>query len=137
MRQGKPTARGRTDHRITAAGKRFLKDVWHALIEDGPSGDLDADLRVALLALWVENDRDQAADFQRKGAARRFESIDTVNQRDDTTPVPALARWYRMLHAASAEAVVKGESAAALTMAKALPRNSSVRKKRTKRTPRP
>jgi DNA-binding PadR family transcriptional regulator len=44
VRQGKPGSRGRTDRRITPAGKKLLKIGWKSLIEDGPSGDLDADL---------------------------------------------------------------------------------------------
>jgi DNA-binding PadR family transcriptional regulator len=44
VRQGKSGSRGRTDHRITPAGKKLLKIGWKSLIEDGPSGDLDADL---------------------------------------------------------------------------------------------
>jgi hypothetical protein len=39
-------------HKITAAGQRYLKSGWRQLIDDGPSGDRDADLRVVLLALW-------------------------------------------------------------------------------------
>ena len=39
VHQGKPGARGRTDHQVTAAGKRLLKEGWLALIEEGPSGD--------------------------------------------------------------------------------------------------
>lgn len=45
VRQGKPGARGRTDHWITSAGKKLLKTGWRELIENGPSGDLEADLR--------------------------------------------------------------------------------------------
>src|SRR5260370_27781281 len=51
LRQGKPGPRGRADYRVTATGKRLLKDGWLPLIEAGPSGDPDSDLRVALLAL--------------------------------------------------------------------------------------
>ena len=51
--QGRPGPRGRTDHKITAEGRRHLKRGWRNLIDDGPSGDPDADLRVALLFLWV------------------------------------------------------------------------------------
>jgi len=52
VRHGKPGSRGRTDYQVTAAGKRLLKGGWLPLIEEGPSGDVDSDLRVALLALW-------------------------------------------------------------------------------------
>ena len=35
VRQGKPGPRGRTDHRITAAGEKLLKTGWRDLIERG------------------------------------------------------------------------------------------------------
>jgi DNA-binding PadR family transcriptional regulator len=53
VRQGKPGARGRTDYKVTASGKERLRDGWLPLIEAGPSGVLDSDLRVALLAIWA------------------------------------------------------------------------------------
>ena len=52
VRQGKPGARRRTDYKVTATGKKLLRDGWLPLIEAGPSGDLDSDLREALLAIW-------------------------------------------------------------------------------------
>ena len=64
--QGKPGSRGRTDYKITAQGSRRLKDGWRELIDQGPSGDLVADLRIALLALWIGNDRRLAVKFLRK-----------------------------------------------------------------------
>ena len=54
VRQLKTGPSGRTGHKTTAAGRKFLSSSWRTLIDDGPSGDLDADLRVALLAVsWV------------------------------------------------------------------------------------
>src|ERR1700758_2009670 len=70
VRQGKPGPRGRTDHRITPAGKKQLKTAWRTLLDDGPSGDLDADLRVALLALWAGGERRLAVDFLRQSAEK-------------------------------------------------------------------
>jgi DNA-binding PadR family transcriptional regulator len=75
VRQGKPGARGRTGHQVTAAGKRLLKDGWLALIEEGPSGDVDSDLRVALLALLGGGDPRLAADLLRQSADRKMESV--------------------------------------------------------------
>src|ERR1700688_4404123 len=75
VRQGKPGARGRTDHQVTAAGKRLLKDGWLAPIEEGPSGDVDSDLRVALLAMLGGGDRRLAADFLRRSADKKMESV--------------------------------------------------------------
>jgi DNA-binding PadR family transcriptional regulator len=134
---GKPGSRGRTDHRVTAEGRRYLKNGWRELIDEGPSGDLDADLRVALLALSVGGDRRMAADFLRQSAARRLESIIPAEEPDEPISPPPLALWYRRLRSLSAEALIKGESSAALAMAKALPRSPSGRKPPITSQPRP
>ena len=122
---GMPGARGRLNHKITVEGRRYLQSGWKELIDNGPSGDLDADLRVALLALWVGGDRRLAANFLRQSSAQRLETISNVEKPGGPAPLPSLALWYRRLRSTSAEALVKGESAAALAMAKALPRGRS------------
>ena len=94
VRQGKPGPRGRTDHRITSVGKKLLKTGWRDLIEDGPSGDLDADLRVALLALWVGKDRHLAADFPKQYAARKRASIEALKESSEPSSESPLADWY-------------------------------------------
>ena len=78
VRQGKPGPRGRTAYQVIATGKRLLKNGWVALIEEGPSGDVDSDLRVALLALLGGSDRRLAADFLRQSADKKLESMDAV-----------------------------------------------------------
>jgi hypothetical protein len=128
--QGKPGLRGRADYKMTAAGRRYLECGWKKLIEDGPSGDLDADLRVALLALFVGGDRGIAKDFLRLTSAHRLESADKLEEPTESSSLPPLALWYRRLRSASSEALMKGESAAALAMAKALPRKPSGSQKR-------
>jgi hypothetical protein len=125
--QGKPGRRGRADHKITADGRRCLKSGWKELIDDGPSGDLDADLRVALLAVWLGGDRRLGADFLRQSAGKKLDAICKIEESDEASAFPLLALWYKRLRAASAEALIKGESAAALAMAKALPRAASGR----------
>lgn len=122
---GKPGARGRMSHKVTAEGRRYLAGGWRTLIDDGPSGDLDADLRVALLALWVGGDRRMAADFLRQSADQRLGAICNVEKPDPLPSLPSLATWYRRLRSTSAEALIKGEAAAALAMAKALPKSRS------------
>jgi DNA-binding PadR family transcriptional regulator len=127
--QGKPGSRGRADYKITAAGRRYLKSAWKELIEDGPSGDLDADLRVALLALFVGGDRGLAKDFLRLTSANRLESAVKLEEPIESPSLPPLAMWYRRLRSASLDALMKGESTAALAMAKALPRKPSGKQK--------
>jgi DNA-binding PadR family transcriptional regulator len=87
----KPGPRGRADRRLTAEGLRYLKGGWRALIDEGPSGDLDADLRVALLAFCVGGDRRLAADFLRKSTARKLESLIPVEETDRPISLPPLA----------------------------------------------
>ena len=129
--QGKPGPRGRTAHKITSEGRRRLKEGWRELIDLGPSGDLAADLRVALLALWIGGDRQLAAGFLRQSAAQRINSVDQAKDMGELSSIPPLALSYRRLRSASAAALVKGESAAALAMAKALPRRTAAKTKQS------
>jgi DNA-binding PadR family transcriptional regulator len=121
VRQGKPGARGRTDYQATAAGKKLLKEGWLALIEEGPSGDADADLRVALLALSAGGDRRQAADFLRRSADRKMESIGAPETIDDLSALAPLARWYSDLRSSAARTLLTAESSTIRAMADALP----------------
>ncbi len=120
VRQGKPGIRGRVEYRVTRAGSKNLATGWRNLIEDGPTGDLDADLRVALLALWIGGDRRAARDFLNHAASASLEALATKEQNQQPTPSTSLAEWYRELRSASAIVLLKGESDAARAMAKAL-----------------
>jgi DNA-binding PadR family transcriptional regulator len=122
VRQGKPGARGRSDYRVSAAGKKLLRDGWLPLIEAGPSGDLDSDLRVALLAIWGSGDRRLAADFLRQSGDKKMESIATTELAGDQGDVTPLARWYTDLRSETAKALLTAESEAIRAMAEALPR---------------
>ena len=57
--------------------------------------------------------------------------------RDETASLQPLALWYRRLRSASAVALTKGESAAALVMAKELPRSAPLRAGRARTKTRP
>jgi DNA-binding PadR family transcriptional regulator len=127
VRQGKPGARDRTDHQVTAAGKRLLKDGWLALIEEGPSGDVDSDLRVALLALLAGGDRRLAADFLRRSADKKMESVAVAEPIGNPGAPPPLPRWYSYLRSSTERALLTAESAAIRAMADALPRKLSSR----------
>lgn len=126
---GKPGARGRTEHRITADGRRQLKSGWRTLLDSGPSGDLDADLRIALLTLCLGGDRRTAFEFLRQAAAQIRSAAEALDELDSSAAIPALAFWYRRLRSRAAKATAKGESAAALAMAQALPNASAVKAK--------
>ena len=130
--QGKAGPRGRTDFKVTVAGSRTLRSSWRGLIDQGPSGDLDADLRVALLALWIGHDRHLATNFLRQAAAQRLSSVGRASRQDEPVSLPPLALWYRRLRSASAVALTKGEAAAALAMARALPRSARARAGRSR-----
>jgi DNA-binding PadR family transcriptional regulator len=125
--QGKPGVRGRREYEITAEGRRRLKTGWRELIDEGPSGDLDADLRVALLALCVGGDRGMAVGFLRQAAAQRREDLEGIEAPERSDSIPSLAVWYRQLRSASASVLAKSESTAALVMAKALQKGASAR----------
>lgn len=131
----RPGNRGRMNHKITADGRRHLESGWQGLIDGGPSGDLDADLRVALLALWIGGDRRSAAEFLRKSAAKRRESISKVKKAEGPPLLPPIAFWYRRLRSISSEASIKAEFAAALAMARALPRSPTGKENRKHATP--
>jgi len=135
-RQGKPGPRGRTAHRTTSAGKNLLKSGWRELLDDGPSGDLDADLRVALLTLWAGGERRLAVDFLRQSADKKAESIEVVAEDSSSEGSAPLATWYGRLRSASAKALMRGESAAALAMAENLPSNLSRKRGQGNRTTR-
>lgn|ERR1700756_732751 len=130
IRQGKPGARGRTDHRVTPSGRKLLKTGWRDLIEDGPSGDLDADLRIALLALCVGKERRLAADFLTGTAAKKRATIEALKESSETGSESPLADWYIRLRSETAQATLKAESTAALAMAEALPWKLSAKRRR-------
>src|ERR1017187_423349 len=130
VRRSKPGARGRTDYKMSAAGKRLLRDGWLPLVEAGPSGDLDSDLRVALLAIWGSGDRRLAADFLRQSADKKMESIAGVELTGGLGEVAPLARWYTDLRSATAKALLTAESEAIRALADALPRKLTEKPRR-------
>jgi len=136
VRQGKSGARGRTDHSLTSAGKKYLKNGWHALLEDGPSGDLDADLRVALLVLWAGGKRQMASDFLRQSALKKLELLKSLEAAEDGS-VSSLADWYARLRLSSAKVLLKAESDAALQLAEGLPPRLPAKSTPTKRIAKP
>jgi DNA-binding PadR family transcriptional regulator len=121
LRSGKPGARGRIVHSITPAGGKFLKSGWRILLEDGPSGDLDADLRVALLVQWAGGKRELASDFLQQLASKKLESIKLLEEGEENGSVSSLANWYARLRLTSARTLLQAESGAALKLAEALP----------------
>ena len=122
--QGKSGLRGRTDYKITPSGKRALNAGWRLLIEHGPSGNIDADLRTALLAWWIGRDRQTAAAFLQGSAEKKIGSINPDQEKIDSE-LPPIAYWYRRLRSASADTLIRAESDAAQTMASSLPRLSA------------
>jgi DNA-binding PadR family transcriptional regulator len=129
VRQGKPGPRGRTDYQATAAGKKLLRDGWIALIEEGPSGDVDSDLRVALLAMSGGANRRLAADFLRQSGDKKMELIAVAELASDA--VAPLARWYTDLRSTSAKALLAAEYEAVRAIAEALPRKLTGKPKRS------
>lgn len=135
--QGKPGLRRRTEYKITAHGKRTLGAGWRVLIEDGPTSDLDADLRIALLALWVGRNPLLAREFLQRSAERRMETIGLEEERIELDKSFPLAYWYRRLRSSSADSLVKAESEAARVMARLLPTKLHATPVRAKRRTNP
>jgi DNA-binding PadR family transcriptional regulator len=135
VRQGKPGARRRTGYKVTAAGKRLLEDGWLPLVEAGPNGDLDSDLRVALLALWGGGDRGIAAGFLRESAHKKMALQANAEPTSDSGKVAPLARWYCEMRSTAARALLTAECSAIRAMADTLPR--SLTGKTRRRTPTP
>lgn len=118
---GKRGSRGRTEHGITAAGRRHLENSWRQLIADGPTGDVEADLRVALLALSVGGDRRISAGFLRASAKKKRAALAGARRSEQQPDRPPLASWYQKLRSESAESVARAEAAGFLAMARRLP----------------
>jgi DNA-binding PadR family transcriptional regulator len=133
VRQGKPGSRGRTDYKATAAGKKLLQEGWLPLVEAGPSGDLDSDLRVALLAIWAGGDRRLAAGFLRQSGDLKMESVVATELTSDA--VAPLARWYTDLRASTAKALLAAEAEAIREMVDSLPRRPTAKRTRNGRPP--
>jgi DNA-binding PadR family transcriptional regulator len=72
---GKPGTRARVAYVVTSKGKKWLEAVWPSLLQEGPSGDLDSDLRVFLIAIRVGKDRVRAEAFLRNAVAHRQETL--------------------------------------------------------------
>ncbi len=115
--EGKPGARRRTNHSITPRVWKFLKSGWRILIEDGPSGDLDADLRVVLLVWWEGGKRQLATDFLQQSASKKLESIQSLEYKGGRSSASPLADWYARLRSISAKTLLKTESDAATAVA--------------------
>ena len=62
-RASKPGSRNRVAFNVTAKGKKWLDAAWLSLVEAGPTGDFDSDLRIFLLAIYKGRDRRVQANF--------------------------------------------------------------------------
>jgi hypothetical protein len=130
IRQAKPGPRGRTECRITAAGRKHLKSGWKILIEEGPSGDLDADLRIALLAISEGNAYSSAAHLLRQSAAKLLEMGQAASRDSESDIAAPLARAYRQLRSISVGFLLEGQAAAAAAIVDSLPRKLSAKRKK-------
>jgi DNA-binding PadR family transcriptional regulator len=133
VRQGKRGARGRIDYKVTAAGRKTLKAGWLPLLDAGPSGDIDADLRVALLTIWGSGDSRLAAEFLRESADRKKTLQANAEPTGDQGTVPPLARWYVEMRAGAAKALLTAECSVIRAMADSLPRKLAGKARRSRR----
>lgn len=130
IRQGKAGLRGRTESQITAAGRKQLKSGWRVLIDEGPSGDLDSDLRVALLAISEGNAYSSAVQMLKRSAVKLLEMGQAVSKGESDGPI-GLAGFYHELRSVSVKALLEGQAAAATTIADSLPRKLPRKPKET------
>jgi DNA-binding PadR family transcriptional regulator len=135
VRRGKPGVRRRTDYKVNAAGRRALKVGWLPLIEAGPSGDIDSDLRVALLALWGVGDRELATDFLRQSADKKMEAQEAAEPTADPSVVAPLARYYEEMRSAASKALLTAECSVIRAMADTLPKSLTGKRGRSAHTP--
>lgn len=135
IRQGQPGPRGRTEYRITAAGRKQLRTGWRILIEDGPSGDLDADLRIALLAISEGDAHAVAVQFLKQSAAKMQEPKEELSAGNESDTSAPLATLYRELRSVSVRAQLEAQATAAITMASSLPRQLSAKPERPGKAP--
>jgi len=75
VQAGRPGSRGRVVYVATRKGKKWLGGIWPSLLQAGPSGDLESDLRVFLITVRVGKDSQQAEAFLRSAIALRRESL--------------------------------------------------------------
>jgi DNA-binding PadR family transcriptional regulator len=135
VRQGKPGARGRTDYKVTVAGRNLLKAGWLPLVEAGPSGDIDSDLRVSLLALLGGGDRRVAVEFLRQSSDKKMELQEAAEPTGDPRKVAPLARYYGEMRSAAAKALLTAECSVIRAMVDSLPRSLTGKPRRSRRSP--
>jgi DNA-binding PadR family transcriptional regulator len=110
VRASKPGARGRVAYGVTPKGKKWLEEVWPSLLQEGPSGDMDSDLRVFLIAVRVGKDRVRAEAFLRNAIAHRQETLAELDGkvREEGSRV-WLADHYVSLRSRATAAILKAE----------------------------
>jgi DNA-binding PadR family transcriptional regulator len=112
VRAGKPGTRGRVAYVVTSKGKKWLKAIWPTLLQDGPSGDLDSDLRVFLIAVRVGKDRVRAEAFLRNAIAHRQETLAELAKLREEGSRVWLADHYVSLRSRATTAILKAETEA-------------------------
>ena len=110
---GKPSTRGRIAYVATRKGKQWLEAIWPSLLQDGPSGDLDSDLRVFLIAVRVSKDRVRVEAFLRNAIAHRQEALaELEGKMKEEGSGGSLADQYVSLRARASLAILKAEEKA-------------------------
>jgi DNA-binding PadR family transcriptional regulator len=122
VRAGKPGIRGRVAYVVTSKGRKWLEAVWPSLLQEGPSGDLDSDLRVFLIAVRVGKHRARAEAFLQSGLAHRKESLAQLKRKTEEGRSGVwLADQYVSLRARAAAAMLKAEAKAIDSILDCLP----------------
>jgi hypothetical protein len=98
---------------VTSKRKKWLEEVWPALLQNGPSGDLDSDLRVFLIAVRVGKNRAGAEAFLQNAIANRQKTLAELEgkMKEEGSGV-WLADQYVSLRARASAAILKAEAKA-------------------------
>jgi hypothetical protein len=101
------------------------------LVESGPTGDFDSDLRIALLVIWAGGDRRIAQSFLRQVGDMKMESVAATKLTSDA--VAPLARWYTDLRSSAGKALLAAEADAIRVVVDSLPKKLNGKPKPIKR----
>ena len=104
LKCGKPGVRRRTEYEVTARGTRHLESQWKPLLSAPVPIDVEAILRVAVLALLSGGSRQMAISYLRRAAAAKAADSKRRKQDSEATQssilsagLPGLYPWMQAM----------------------------------------
>jgi DNA-binding PadR family transcriptional regulator len=124
VRRGKPGVRGRTEYEVTVSGNQHLRLGWRPLLEAFLPVDIEAIVRVAIVAVLSGAGKEEVVAYLERAAAMQGKKSRRLKREAKVTEAALsptgdadLYQWMRTAHMAvrlSAEAKVLRQFAAAL-----------------------